>query len=110
MQRRLVLKGLSLGLALLAAPTRAGQRKAITIYAAASLADVLQDIAADFTARTGTAVKFNFAASSLLARQIEAGHRPTCSSPQMSRGWITSSSADLFRAKAAGSSQATGWH
>jgi len=73
MRRRLVLKGLSLGLALLAAPTRAGQRKAITIYAAASLADVLQDIAADFTARTGTAVKFNFAASSLLARQIEAG-------------------------------------
>jgi molybdate transport system substrate-binding protein len=45
----------------------------ITVYAAASLTNALQDIDAAYTKRTGVAVAESFAASSTLARQIEAG-------------------------------------
>lgn len=47
----------------------------ITVYAAASMTDVLKDIADHYTASTHVPIQFNFAASSLLARQIEAGAR-----------------------------------
>ena len=43
------------------------------VYAAASLTDALKEIAGNFEKETGTKVKLNFAASSLLARQIEEG-------------------------------------
>lgn len=46
---------------------------AIVVFAAASLADVLQELGDGFTRETGIAVKFSFAASSALARQIENG-------------------------------------
>jgi molybdate transport system substrate-binding protein len=46
---------------------------ALTVYAAASLTDVLQPLGASYTRDTGIAVKFSFAASSALARQIESG-------------------------------------
>ena len=45
----------------------------VTVYGAASLTNALQDIGAKFGASGGAKVKFSFAASSLLARQIEAG-------------------------------------
>ena len=45
----------------------------ITVFAAASMTDVLQAMAADYKTRTGKSVRFSFAASSVLARQIEAG-------------------------------------
>lgn len=45
------------------------------MFAAASMAGVLPVIAREFTQRTGVPVRFSFAASSLLARQIEAGAR-----------------------------------
>jgi len=45
----------------------------ITVYAAASLTNALQDIDATYTKRTGVAVAESFASSSTLARQIEAG-------------------------------------
>ncbi len=45
----------------------------LTVYAASSLTNVMQDIASDYTKDTGVAVRFSFAASSTLARQIEAG-------------------------------------
>jgi molybdate transport system substrate-binding protein len=45
----------------------------VTVYAAASLTNALQEVAKDFEAGGGGKVKFSFAASSLLARQIEAG-------------------------------------
>jgi len=48
-------------------------RPAIVVFAAASLADVLQELGADFSKSTGVGVKFSFAASSALARQIESG-------------------------------------
>jgi molybdate transport system substrate-binding protein len=45
----------------------------VTVFAAASLTIALQDVAKDYEASGGGKVKFSFAASSLLARQIEAG-------------------------------------
>ena len=45
----------------------------LTVFAAASMADVLTEIGRSFEARTGIAVRFSFAASSALARQIESG-------------------------------------
>ena len=45
----------------------------VTVYAAASLTNALQDVDKAFEASGGTKVKFSFAASSLLAKQIEQG-------------------------------------
>jgi molybdate transport system substrate-binding protein len=55
-----------------AAPARA-QQDAVTVFAAASLQDVLKDLAKNFTARTQIEVRFSFAASSAMVRQIEQG-------------------------------------
>src|SRR5271170_4532247 len=46
---------------------------AITVFAAASLTNVLQDLGDAFTSETSIPVRFSFAASSTLARQIENG-------------------------------------
>lgn len=73
MHRRRLLQAIALGLALTCMPAVARETPALTVYAAASMTDALKEIGADFTARTGTPVRFNFAASSLLARQIQAG-------------------------------------
>src|SRR6266516_4941659 len=51
-------------------PARAAD---VNVYAASSLTNALRDIAAAYKAETGVRVSFNFAASSLLARQIEEG-------------------------------------
>jgi molybdate transport system substrate-binding protein len=45
----------------------------VTVFAAASLAEALQDAAARFTAETGHAVTLSFAGSAALARQITLG-------------------------------------
>ena len=45
----------------------------ITVFAAASLTDVLQEIGKTYQAKTGQEIRFSFASSSTLARQIEAG-------------------------------------
>jgi molybdate transport system substrate-binding protein len=47
----------------------------LVVFGAASLTNVLQDIGTAYTAQTGQKVSFSFAASSVLARQIEAGTR-----------------------------------
>jgi molybdate transport system substrate-binding protein len=48
-------------------------KPSITVFGAASLTNVLQDLGDAFTKETSIAVKFSFAASSALARQIESG-------------------------------------
>lgn len=53
-----------------ALPVRAAT---VTVFAAASLTDSLQQIAAGYEKNSGDSVVFNFAASGVLARQIEAG-------------------------------------
>ena len=45
----------------------------VTVYAAASLTDALQEVAQGFEAKTGHKVVFNLGASNDLARQIKAG-------------------------------------
>jgi len=45
----------------------------ITVFAAASLTDALRQIGSDYQKRSADKVIFNFGASSVLARQIEAG-------------------------------------
>jgi len=61
--------------ALLALPPATNARAAapITVFAAASLTNALQDVDAAFTRVGGVPVKESFASSSVLARQIEAG-------------------------------------
>jgi molybdate transport system substrate-binding protein len=56
-----------------AAPGATSAERDVTVFAAASLTNALQDIGEDYEAAGGGKVKFSFAASSLLARQIEAG-------------------------------------
>src|SRR5256885_16105011 len=46
---------------------------ALLVFAAASLSDALEEVDRAFTARTGVRVNASYAASSLLAKQIEAG-------------------------------------
>ena len=66
-----ILIGCLAGLSCLAAQSE----KAITVFAAASLTNVLQDLGDAFTKDSSIPVRFSFAASSALARQIENGSR-----------------------------------
>ncbi len=70
-RRRLFVAFLALLVA--AGASAAPSSPAITVYAAASLTNVLQVLGDGFTASTGIPIKFSFAGSSQLARQIESG-------------------------------------
>ncbi len=61
----------SITLSLLAAGHLAAEE--ITVFAAASLTNALTEIGASYEKTSGYKVRFNFAASNTLARQIEAG-------------------------------------
>ncbi len=60
---------------LLLSPASAGEarRPALLVFAAASLTNVLGELAPEWEKSSGVSVKLSFAASSVLARQIEAG-------------------------------------
>ena len=60
-------------LALLTAVTANAATPTLTVFAAASLTEVMEQIGTAFTAETGVPVRTSFAASSALARQIESG-------------------------------------
>ena len=63
-----------LGMALASPPTPAlAQDKTITVFAAASLKNALDDIDAAFAKSTGIKVVASYAASSALIKQIENG-------------------------------------
>jgi molybdate transport system substrate-binding protein len=57
--------------ALAASPSARARQDAVTVFAAASLQDALKAIASKFTAETRLPVRFSFAASSTLVKQIE---------------------------------------
>src|SRR5579871_2222057 len=57
---------------LLASAPLAAHAADITVFAAASLTDALQEIGKSYQVESGHSVAFSFAASSVLARQIEA--------------------------------------
>ena len=73
--RKWLLPGwLACAMTLLAAPAfAADEGGGITVFAAASLTNVLQDLGDGFTKETSIPVRFSFAASSALAKQIENG-------------------------------------
>ncbi|MFM2421902.1 MAG: molybdate transporter subunit [Pseudomonadota bacterium] len=54
-------------------PVAAASGETITVFAASSLSNALEDVAKAFTSRGGGKVRFSFAASSTLAKQIESG-------------------------------------
>ena len=64
-------KLLLLVVAILAARTLVAAQ--VTVFAAASLTESLQEIAAAYEKQSGDKIVFNFAASGTLARQIEEG-------------------------------------
>ena len=64
---------IALLLALVATGSTAAKERPITVFAAASTTDVLQRLGARFARDGGAPVRFSFASSSLLARQIEEG-------------------------------------
>ena len=69
--------GVAQGAAQLAVPPALAKaspvQPALVVFAAASLTDALQEVGDAFTRETSIPVKFSFAASSALARQIENG-------------------------------------
>lgn len=73
--RRRWLAGLTAALFLLApaAPRAEAEKHAITVFAAASLSDGFRELAITFEHWTGVHVTFSFAASSLLATQVQQG-------------------------------------
>ena len=56
-----------------AAPAAAQTKPPLTVFAAASLTNALNEIGKAYTAKTGQAVRFSFASSGVIAKQIEAG-------------------------------------
>ena len=68
-----ILAALLLSGTVLPAPARADEAKPVLFLAAASLQTALNRIATDWQHETGKRVTFSYAASSTLARQIEAG-------------------------------------
>jgi molybdate transport system substrate-binding protein len=67
------LRHAGLAFLMLALPAQAQAPEPVMVFAAASLKTALEEAARPFTAQTGISVRFSFAASSALARQIEAG-------------------------------------
>lgn len=62
-----------LSLALAPVATHAQEDRGLTVFAAASLKEALDEAAAAYRKQTGTPVRVSYAASSALARQIEQG-------------------------------------
>jgi molybdate transport system substrate-binding protein len=67
------IRSLLAALLLLATASGHAAEKAVTVFAASSLTDVMQEIGRTFTGVTGISVRISPAASSALARQIESG-------------------------------------
>ena len=66
-------KTFALALLLLATSVANAADRLLTVFAAASLTNVMQEIGDAYTVETKVPVRFSFAASSALARQIESG-------------------------------------
>jgi molybdate transport system substrate-binding protein len=71
-RRRAILAAFA-ALVLAAAPVFAHAPPPVTVFAAASLKNALDDVIHTYQAATGAEVKVSYAASSAIARQIEAG-------------------------------------
>jgi molybdate transport system substrate-binding protein len=68
--------GLFIGFTILCgsvSPPAVAQDKSLTVFAAASMKNALDDVNAAYTAKTGVKIAASYAASSVLAKQIEQG-------------------------------------
>ena len=65
----------------------ADEANRLTVFAAASMTDVLTEIGRAFARESGSSLRFNFASSSALARQIESG-APCAVFVSANRRWI----------------------
>src|SRR4051794_21472366 len=72
---RWIIAALVTGLAGCSAPAHAEDRE-ITVFAAASLREVLEDLSKVFETKTGVQVRLNLAGSQELRTQIENGAKP----------------------------------
>jgi len=72
LRRAFTLSAIALVTALVMQPAFA-QEKTLTVFAAASMKNAVDDINAEYTKRTGVKVTASYAASSALAKQIESG-------------------------------------
>lgn len=72
-RRRLLGLAAALAATLALSPATAFAQRPVTVFAAASLTNALNDVGAAWKAKTGKKVRFSFAASSAIARQIEQG-------------------------------------
>ena len=77
---------------LAAAPQPAAAQDTLTVFAAASMRNALDDVDAAFTKATGVKVTASYAASSALAKQIAQGAPADVLSRPTSSGWIFSNS------------------
>ena len=81
MRRRLLIHTALVAVAAMAAPALASaaapapRPEPLTVYAAASLTNVLEELGAEYSRATGRTVRFSYAATSVLAKQLEAGAR-----------------------------------
>jgi molybdate transport system substrate-binding protein len=74
LKTNLIFAALAATLSIAAAPSpAAAQDKSITVFAAASMKNALDDVDAAFTKKTGTKVVASYDASSALMKQIEGG-------------------------------------
>jgi molybdate transport system substrate-binding protein len=73
MDRKLLCLAVALSIQVGSAAIARAADPELLVFAAASLTNVLEALGPVYTAETGQSVKFSFAASSALARQIEAG-------------------------------------
>jgi molybdate transport system substrate-binding protein len=71
----MMMRGLLLSAMLGASLAGAAQKPEVVVSAAASLADVIEEVARDYEQRTGRRVVVNLGSSNTLARQIAAGAR-----------------------------------
>jgi molybdate transport system substrate-binding protein len=72
-RRRLLGIVAALAATLALSPAAAFAQKPVTVFAAASLTNALNEVGAVYKTKTGKDVRFSFAASSAIARQIEQG-------------------------------------
>ncbi len=70
---RTVLACLAVAIAAVPSVAQAQAAAPLTVFAAASLTDVFKALGQQWQARTGQTIRFSFAASSTLARQVEQG-------------------------------------
>ena len=66
---------LAVAAALAPVSVQAQRREPLTIFAAASLTNALEDVGRAYTRTSGQPVRFSFASSSVVARQLEGGAR-----------------------------------